>query len=290
MSDDRPVGAVSDLLRIHRDIERAVVAARMCGVAGDQPLRGRWVAWLDLLLRMHIGHEEAMLLPVWARVSDAPPNATAEILRAEHRRILALVEQAAVEFGDAVRDAEALATLAAVLEHHDAREAGSFKVRMDALLPAPEREAVLRRVEADLARLPEAPPLPNRSVRRPDGPASAGAGAGDSRDPLMRAISEARAALITDAPDAPGRLVELRRLVASLPVRDEARRTAGARQKLARTLDRSEAALAAERAGLPNDGDGLRTRWLGRLDAFDRLRLVEPLLLAWGARRDGEGG
>lgn len=230
---------VVDLLEVHVTIERALVAARMAAMAGD-PVVAPWLGRLELLLRLHIGHEEELLLPIWEQ-ADAPPNCTAAVLRDEHRKILRLLGEAR-----AGEPFVRLGRLGAVLEHHDAREAGAFKPGLDLLLDEADRARILARIAAEMV-LPPEPPLPTPVSRRAPLPSDDGT--------LRGAIAVARAALATDqAPD--------------LDV-IEARLPAGA--KLRRVLGHAREALRGE-------GADAVTRRLARMAAYDRLRLLDPIL------------
>ncbi len=115
-----------------------------------------WRAGLGSLseaLRLHVAQEEATLLPAWARLPDPPPNATAEVLLREHRRLLGLLDELAVG-ASRVERAAAAWTLREVLHHHDRREATSMKPGLDRALPPELTRAWLDRFEAEEGALP----------------------------------------------------------------------------------------------------------------------------------------
>lgn len=245
-----PFRKVVDLLDVHVVIERALLGARMAAMAGDEAGHQAWMARLDAVLRRHIAHEERWLLPLWAQ-ADAPPNGTAAILSHEHDRLLDLLTEAFTD-GAPWERAERLARLGAVLEHHDAREARGFKPGMDALLDAVERESILERITREMLDLPPEPDLPGPTLSRPALPEDDGT--------VRGALLRARAALATDRP------ADLERVEARLPETGE--RVA---HNLRKALRRAREAQQADEA------DPVARR-LARAEAFDRLRLMDPLL------------
>lgn len=98
----------------------------------DDDAVARWT-WFSARLLAHIDVEETHLLPIYDNLGPFPPNATPAIFRREHARIietLALIET--LFAGERVALCTALCSLEGQLEHHDLREADSFKPRVDA--------------------------------------------------------------------------------------------------------------------------------------------------------------
>lgn len=141
--DAGPIGAWRDR---HDDLAaRWRVAARLAPERDPASFGPAWAAF-DGALRAHLAIEEELLLPVFAAIGDdggaVPPNQLAHVVQADHAQILALADQA----GRDVRDvsevcarAEALAALAAVLDHHDRREAQGMFAALDRHVDAAQR-------------------------------------------------------------------------------------------------------------------------------------------------------
>jgi hypothetical protein len=79
-------------------------------------------------LRHHLREEESRVLPAFDLLADqAAPNQRPHVVRADHRRIEAVLADLDAE-ADRVRRAIVLAHLADVLRHHDLREAAGMLV------------------------------------------------------------------------------------------------------------------------------------------------------------------
>lgn len=157
---------VEQLLEVHEEIAGALANACHALVAGRDAAHRSWLHHLDVLLRWHIGAEDELLLPEYAaREAAIPRLGRPDVIMGEHQLISRRLDAAR---RPGLRAAEALSGLSRLrhlLEHHDEREAQTFKVALDRLLPAELRRQLLDRIRRarplELDRPPASVPLPS---------------------------------------------------------------------------------------------------------------------------------
>lgn len=131
---------VIDLLEVHLEIADTLEQA--CLAADDAEASTAWVDRLGQLLEWHIAGEDGLLLPEYRRrEAEIPRLGNPDVVMDEHRKIEALLETARGEAGSA--RLFTLRRLHHLLEHHDEREAQTFKPALDRLLPAGLRAELL---------------------------------------------------------------------------------------------------------------------------------------------------
>ncbi len=141
---------IEDLLEVHREIDAALEQACFDVLCGRDT---GWLARLDALLRWHIRCEDDHLLPAYERLEpDIPRLGNPEVIRNEHRRMEAALTDAAAQSG--LDRLATLRRLCALLEHHDEREARTFKPALDRLLDPAVRAGLLETFDATRPALP----------------------------------------------------------------------------------------------------------------------------------------
>ena len=136
---------VQDLLKVHEEIAAALRQACIEALAGPD---NSWLDRLTALLQWHIRGEDELLLPEYEqRAHPVPPQGHPPGKPAEHTRILATLKALPALAGlDRLRS---LRRLHHLLEHHDQREAQTFKPALDTLLPADLRARILATIESN---------------------------------------------------------------------------------------------------------------------------------------------
>ncbi len=152
-------------LDAHPGLERVLSLLRRV-VPERDPVRT--AAVLDVLrarLLAHMQLEEDELLPIYAERLHPPPNGAADMFRADHERLVRLVESISPEATTAeevLTQAEVLTRFAGTLEHHDARERRWLDPGLSAHVePAVLAEWQHRFAAADAAQ----PTLPEEDLR-----------------------------------------------------------------------------------------------------------------------------
>jgi hypothetical protein len=121
---------------------RALALEVWCALPEGEAAYEAAVTDLVVDLQEHLALEEEHLLPAWAALPDPPPNATADVYRADHvllRRHLATLSTAT----SLVDRATTTAALVEVLDHHDRRERSAMFPGLDRTLPAARVAAFL---------------------------------------------------------------------------------------------------------------------------------------------------
>ena len=260
---------VIDLLKIHEQLDESLTSLRLSLFGGEID---SWFTYFSSLLSLHIAHEETWLLPIFAqRVPDVPENLNARTIVAEHHQLQQLL-QAGLP-GDLLAQGDRLSLVAGILEHHDGREAASFKPQLDNVLEPDERRSILDRIVSDWRELPGPPKLVlHPQEPKPTRRLNVGANWGiphANAVAICTAWHDHRLAVAADRRDTV--LPTLER-AAGLIEREDARHP-GLRTRLMRQLKERRGGIGAA-AAIDDRAD--RRRALVHLQ--DRERLIEALL------------
>ena len=151
---DRPPASLTRMIDAHARLNEFFALHQEALIDLDLPMARRHLDDHALAIGLHIREEEEVLLPVFARRAGRIAGGTTEIFEAEHRHILALVEDLRREVGTIRLDDPALrrrvialfdreALYKHLLDHHDRRERNVLYPVLDRVTSAEEREQML---------------------------------------------------------------------------------------------------------------------------------------------------
>jgi hypothetical protein len=155
----------------HAELEERLLAAIRVAPERDAERFARALDGFVVALTLHMGQEEAVLLPVFDTHSErAAPNQRPDVVRRDHarlRELLASLDPDPRTARAVWERAERLEVLADVLHHHDRREADGMLAVLEAAVDAQTRGAWLARFSAEEAVLPPWAPEPLRPAPEP---------------------------------------------------------------------------------------------------------------------------
>jgi hypothetical protein len=142
----------------HTELEaRLLAAARVAPERDAERFSRAWDGFVRALT-LHMGQEEAVLLPVFELHAErAAPNQRPDVVRRDHalmRELMAGVEPDPRTARATWERARQLELLADVLHHHDRREADGMLAVLEAHVDAPTRAAWLTRFYTEEQALP----------------------------------------------------------------------------------------------------------------------------------------
>ncbi len=133
----------------HERLARLEVGAFVARAAGDTETASAWYEAFSSGLRRHITIEEELLFPLFERRSGIPPGAgPTEVMRAEHREILRLLDEILRSIGDPAKlPDEKRATFHEILEEHHQKEEGMLYPALDEVLTPEEGDALVAKIQ-----------------------------------------------------------------------------------------------------------------------------------------------
>lgn len=133
----------------HERLARLEVGAFVARAAGDTETASAWYEAFSSGLRRHITIEEQLLFPLFEERSGmSPGTGPTEVMRAEHREILRLLDEILQSIGDPAKlPDDKRASFHEILEEHHLKEEGMLYPALDEVLTPEEGDALVATIQ-----------------------------------------------------------------------------------------------------------------------------------------------